>query len=337
MQQSVLSPTIILGSECDETGECGDEVPYRIYLNDDWGIYPCSACDMEFTRKCHMIAHQTSAHPGYKPFACEVCKMTFALTERLTNHMKVHTLREPYACCYCGMKFWWKYSLKSHERIHYVEKSYVCRRCGMRFLRKTALNLHKRIHYSETNYTCDLCMKQFIYKAQLIRHFKNKCYWDLRRIRNGEIPYETARVPHMQTCSAGFEASKNNGTPVEGNKSLSNLTGIVAEKSSEFEIEADKCENDGPMEELTVRPGKNSSADIDVNSDPTDLATEFNEMERSKSVRKKIKPFACCYCDMRFSFKRAVKSHKRIHRNENPYTCDVCMRQFVHKAQWIST
>ena len=249
-----------LGSECEETGEFGDEVLYRIYLNDGWGIYPCSACDMEFTSKRLMIAHQTSAHPGYKPFACEVCKMTFALTERLTKHMKIHTLREPYACCYCGMKFWWKYSLKSHERIHYVEKSYVCRRCGMRFLRKTALNLHKRLHYSETNYTCDLCMKQFIYKAQLIRHFKNKCYWDLRRIRNGEIPYVTARVPHMQTCSAEFESSKNNGTPVERNKSLSNLTGIVVEKSLEFEIEdilsADECEKDGPAEEITVGPSK---------------------------------------------------------------------------------
>ena len=37
-------------------------------------IYPCSACGMEFTRRHLMLAHRTSAHPGYKPFACEVCK-----------------------------------------------------------------------------------------------------------------------------------------------------------------------------------------------------------------------------------------------------------------------
>ena len=38
-----------------------------------------------------------------------------------------------------------------------------------------------------------------------------------------------------------------------------------------------------PEEEITVERGKNSSADIAVNSDPTDLATEFKEKKRSKS------------------------------------------------------
>ena len=38
-------------------------------------------------------------------------------------------------------------------------------------------------------------------------------------------------------------------------------------------------QKDGPEEEITVGPGEN----VDVNSDPTDLATEFNEMKRSES------------------------------------------------------
>ena len=42
-------------------------------------------------------------------------------------------------------------------------------------------------------------------------------------------------------------------------------------------------QKDGPAEEITVGPGKKSSPDVDVNSDPTDLATDFNEMKRSES------------------------------------------------------
>ena len=138
----------------------------------------------------------TSAHPGYKPFACDVCKRSFTQKDRLNKHMRTHTRRTPYACCYCGMKFSWKYSLKSHERIHYRIKTYTCYFCDMRFSGKTALNMHKRIHYNENPYTCDVCMKQFVYKAQLIRHNKRKCSVDQhRQCRTKEIPSATVGVP----------------------------------------------------------------------------------------------------------------------------------------------
>ena len=128
----------------------------------------------------------------------------------------------------------------------------------MKFSGKNSLKSHQRIHYNENPYyTCDLCMEQFVYKAQLIRHLKKKCFFDQhRQTYTHEIPSASVCIPHMQTCSAEFEARKNNDTPVERNKSLSNLTGIKVEKSLEFEtkdiMSADECEIDGPVEEIAV-------------------------------------------------------------------------------------
>ena len=324
----------------------------------------------EMRRSCLMIVHQTSAHPRYKPYACDVCKRSFAQKDCLNKHMKTHTRRTPYACCYCGMKFSWKYSLKSHERIHYRIKTYTCYFCDMRFSGKTALNLHKKIHYNENPYTCDVCMKQFVYKAQLNRHNKRKCSVDQHRqtyIYSDEIPSVTVFAPHMQKRSAEIAASNKNDTPVERNKSLSDLTGIMVDTCLEFEIEdimsADECEKDGPAEEITVKPGKNSTADIDVNSGPTDLATEFNEMKRSclmtsahpgykpfacvvckRSFKQKDRlnkhmrthtrrtPYACCYCGMKFSWKNSLKWHERIHFREKPYACCFCDMRFSGKT-----
>ena len=141
----------------------------------------------EMKRSCLM----TSAHPGFKPFACDVCKKTFAQKDYLNKHMRTHTRGTPYRCCYCDMKFSWKHSLKSHERIHYVEKSYACCFCDMRFSGKDSLKSHKRIHYNEYPYTY-VCMKQFVYKAQLIRHNKKKCFFSQRcQTRTEEIPSAT--------------------------------------------------------------------------------------------------------------------------------------------------
>ena len=108
------------GSECDETGMCGDDVSYRIFLNDDWGIhttgentYVCSDCDMVFSDedrlsdfKNHFELHdegqcdkkftnkpclnrQENVRTGEKPFACEDCGLKFANEKHLVNHRKM--------------------------------------------------------------------------------------------------------------------------------------------------------------------------------------------------------------------------------------------------------
>ena len=150
-------------------------------------IYPCSACGMEFTRKLLMLAHRKSAHPGYKPFACEVCKKAFAQKRSLEIHWQTHARRKPYNCHRCDMGFSGKEALKSHKRICLNEP-----------------------------YFCDICSKQFANKLSLTRHLKKKCCIDPHcQTRTDENPSATMCVPYIK--------------------------------------------KDGPEEEITVGPGKNSS------------------------------------------------------------------------------
>lgn len=42
------------------------------------------------------------------------------------------------------------------------------------------------------------------------------------------------------------------------------------------------------------------------------------------------KPYACQYCDRRFSDFGSRVKHERTHTGERPYSCDVCNKTFTY-------
>lgn len=47
---------------------------------------------------------------------------------------------------------------------------------------------------------------------------------------------------------------------------------------------------------------------------------------------KTHRPFACDFCEKRFSQKCNLVTHQRLHTGEKPYICDVCQKRFTQKG-----
>ncbi|XP_061440911.1 early growth response protein 4 [Rhineura floridana] len=83
---------------------------------------PVENCIRSFARSDELNRH-LRIHTGHKPFQCRICLRNFSRSDHLTTHVRTHTGEKPFSCDDCGRRFARSDEKKRHSKVHLKQKA----------------------------------------------------------------------------------------------------------------------------------------------------------------------------------------------------------------------
>ncbi|XP_060102079.1 early growth response protein 4 [Heteronotia binoei] len=83
---------------------------------------PVESCIRSFARSDELNRH-LRIHTGHKPFQCRICLRNFSRSDHLTTHIRTHTGEKPFSCDDCGRRFARSDEKKRHGKVHLKQKA----------------------------------------------------------------------------------------------------------------------------------------------------------------------------------------------------------------------
>eukprot|EP00079_Xenopus_tropicalis_P014655 XP_004911346.1 PREDICTED: early growth response protein 4 [Xenopus tropicalis] len=83
---------------------------------------PVESCIRSFARSDELNRH-LRIHTGHKPFQCRICLRNFSRSDHLTTHIRTHTGEKPFSCDLCGRRFARSDEKKRHGKVHMKQKA----------------------------------------------------------------------------------------------------------------------------------------------------------------------------------------------------------------------
>ncbi|KAG0425060.1 hypothetical protein HPB47_027745 [Ixodes persulcatus] len=128
----------------EETGNGGQELEETPTAN--VGELSCSDCGWLFSSGERLYGHQWSAHNREDFIRCRYCPFSAKSAPTMAKHERTHTVKKPFACHICRKTFAQKFNLKTHQNVHTREKTFQCNKCGKAFAYLGGLKTHLKMH-----------------------------------------------------------------------------------------------------------------------------------------------------------------------------------------------
>ncbi|CAD6991802.1 unnamed protein product [Ceratitis capitata] len=200
----------ISGSDTDDTDSESepDEALYQAIgsiRHPRRSTYKCDLCNIQFSRKYKLFAHQASDHKWDEaPHVCQHCQARFLCEKLLQSHYRhqCKNLLKRYLCRKCPQRFMWKENLKMHLRtMHpdsdevkklFAPSSFDCEECSRSFQMQKDLTRHMMTHRADaTVFPCLWCPRKFYRRSNLYLHIK----------RHGITSHQlSAAASHIAAC-----------------------------------------------------------------------------------------------------------------------------------------